>query len=83
VASEEHNPNQVDATKEEFNMIDGGIAANNPVGFSSDGPIRAIFFKFYAYESFFKTYTYASIVTIWDIQLGPELCIDLDCFLLC
>jgi hypothetical protein len=30
VASEEHNPNQVDATKEEFNMIDGGIAANNP-----------------------------------------------------
>jgi hypothetical protein len=56
VAPEEDPPNQADATKEEFNLIDGGIAANNPVGFSSDGPIRAIFFKFYAYESFFKTY---------------------------
>jgi len=32
--------NRGDDTKATFNMIDGGIAANNPVGFSSVDPVR-------------------------------------------
>jgi patatin-like phospholipase/acyl hydrolase len=37
----------------QFNMIDGGIAVNNPVGFSS-GVFSS---TFYDYKSIFKTYT--------------------------
>jgi patatin-like phospholipase/acyl hydrolase len=36
----------------QFNMIDGGIAVNNPVGLV----FRPIFFNFYDYKSIFKTY---------------------------
>jgi patatin-like phospholipase/acyl hydrolase len=37
----------------QFNMIDGGMVANNPVGFSS-GLFSS---TFYDYKSIFKTYT--------------------------
>jgi hypothetical protein len=34
----------------QFNMIDGGIAANNPVGFSSGGQSGLFSSTFYQYE---------------------------------
>jgi hypothetical protein len=43
VNSNKDRRNQGDNTQATFNMIDGGIAANNPVGFSSVGPIKKIY----------------------------------------
>jgi patatin-like phospholipase/acyl hydrolase len=40
----------------QFNMIDGGIAANNPVSFSSGGQSGLLSLTFYQCESFLKTY---------------------------
>jgi patatin-like phospholipase/acyl hydrolase len=40
----------------QFNMIDGGMAVNNPVGFSSGGKPGLFSLTFYQYESFLKTY---------------------------
>jgi hypothetical protein len=40
----------------EFNMIDGGMAVNNPVGFSSGGQPGLFSLTFYQYESLLKTY---------------------------
>jgi hypothetical protein len=39
------DPDEGDDTQATFNMIDGGIAANNPVGFSSVGPIKNIYMQ--------------------------------------
>jgi len=41
---------------QKFNMIDGGMAVNNPVGFSPDGQPGLFSLTFYQYESFLKTY---------------------------
>ncbi len=41
---------------DKFNMIDGGMAVNNPVGFSSGGQPGLFSLTFYEYESFLRTY---------------------------
>ncbi len=71
--------NQSGRPIKEFNVIDGGIAVNDPVGFSSCHFLQFLLpMNICHSQKLLLSYINESILRISDIQLGPGLCVSID-----
>ncbi len=72
------NQNKSDGAKE-FHVIDGGIAVNDPVGFTSSHFLQFLLPTNIRHsQKLLLSYINALILRIWDIELGPGLCVSID-----